>query len=144
MGFELPHFFLLLSCTLCELFLKSHWVERHCMFHHSHSTCSTWLFPPSTLWPFDFFMNFFESGKSLFYTHWSFSTFLLLRLKLPPLIRSKWRTLLSLHHYWPIRLLCDISHDRDSETATTGSGSCPQTRKSDASWGLLKVAERPF
>lgn len=26
MGFELPHFFLLLSCSLCKLFLKRHWV----------------------------------------------------------------------------------------------------------------------
>jgi len=26
MGFELPHFFLLLSCTLSEFFLKRHWV----------------------------------------------------------------------------------------------------------------------
>jgi hypothetical protein len=116
------------------------------MFHHCHSTCSTWLLSPvSTGWSLDLLMHFFESSESFLYTHRSFCALLLLSLKLSSLECCQWRTLLSLHHGRPIWLLSNISHHWDPETATTSSGSCPKATKLDGtSRRFLKVIQWAF
>ena len=136
-GFELVHFGLFIRGSLGKLFLKSNWVEWRS--HHAHSTCSTWLISPgATGGPLHLLMDFLESGKSLLYAHRCFSCLLL--LKLSPLISRHWCTLLCLNHGRPVRLLGDVAHHWDPETAPTSSGSCAQATQSNASWRFLQVS----
>lgn len=103
MGFELFHFSLFFSRTFGELFLEGDWVKRHLMFHHSHSTCSTWRLPSgATAWSLNLLMNFFESSESFLNTHGSICTFLLLLFELTSLVSCQWCALLCVNHRGPI------------------------------------------